>query len=188
VGEGSTPVPLPPPPWPKPRILRASLWAIKPNSGSNFSFELRTPTRQGSAHYSPKGPFLSKAPDSVDLVRFSKFQRFEGLLNFNEKRFCSSSRLAERIRFQFAISRFESSRPSQAVPRSEKSPLIVAEMPANSRLLRLRYRSPDSVFCHFGGENAESLRPHAGLFPFSGDRDRRLVSINSRFLWVFLWD
>ena len=29
---------------------------------------------------------------------------------------------------------------------------------------------------HFGGENAESLRPYAGLFPFSGDRDRTLVS------------
>jgi hypothetical protein len=29
---------------------------------------------------------------------------------------------------------------------------------ANCRLLRLGYRSPGSVFCHFRGENAESLR------------------------------
>jgi hypothetical protein len=81
------------------------------------------------------------------------------------------------VDFDSTMRRFESSGPSQPVRRSEKSPLIVAEMPANSRLLRLGYRSPDSVFCHFGGENAENLRPHAGLFPFSGDRDRRLVSI-----------
>src|SRR5260370_23988858 len=47
-GEGSTPVPLPPPAWPKPHILRVSLWAIKPNSGSDFSFELRTPSWQGT--------------------------------------------------------------------------------------------------------------------------------------------
>jgi hypothetical protein len=60
---------------------------------------------------------------------------------------------------------------------SENPSLTVAEMPANGGLLRLGYRSLGSVFCHFGGENAESLRPHAGLFPFSGDRDRRLGSI-----------
>jgi hypothetical protein len=35
-------------------------------------------------------------------------------------------------------------------------------------------RSPGSAFGHFLGENAESLRPHAGLFPFSGDRGGRL--------------
>ena len=47
-GEGSTPVPLPPPPWSKPHIIRVSLWAIKPNSGGDFSFELRTPSWQGA--------------------------------------------------------------------------------------------------------------------------------------------
>jgi hypothetical protein len=50
-------------------------------------------------------------------------------------------------------------------------------MPANCGLLRIGRRSPSSVFGHFRGENAESLWPHAGLFPFSGDGDRRLGSI-----------
>src|SRR6266481_4923307 len=62
---------------------------------------------------------------------------------------------------------------------SEKPPLIVGEMPANSGLLRIGYRSPGSVFVHFHGENAESLWAHAGIFPFSGDRDRRPVSIHT---------
>lgn len=52
-------------------------------------------------------------------------------------------------------------------------------MPANSGFLRIGYRSPGSVFVHFHGENAESLWAHAGIFPFSGDRDRRLVSIHA---------
>jgi hypothetical protein len=46
-------------------------------------------------------------------------------------------------------------------------------MPANSGLLRIGYRSPGSVFVHFRGENAENLWADAGIFPFSGDRDRR---------------
>jgi hypothetical protein len=50
-------------------------------------------------------------------------------------------------------------------------------MPANSGLLRIGYRSPGSIFDPFHGVNAESLRPYAGLFPFSGDRGWRLGSI-----------
>ena len=72
---------------------------------------------------------------------------------------------------------FESSGSSQAVRRLEEMCLILAERPADSGLLLISHRSPSSVFCHFGGENAESLRPQAGLFPFSGDRDRRPGSI-----------
>lgn len=59
-GEGSIPVPLSPPPWPKQHVLRVSLWGVRPNGGSDFSFELRTPSRQGAliilrtAHLSPK--------------------------------------------------------------------------------------------------------------------------------------
>ena len=45
--------------------------------------------------------------------------------------------------------------------RSEKPPLIVGEMPANSGPLRIDYQSPGSVFVYFHGENAKSLRPHA---------------------------
>jgi hypothetical protein len=51
------------------------------------------------------------------------------------------------------------------------------EMPANGGLLRIGQRSLGSVFDHFHGENAESLRPQAGLFPFSGDLGWRLGSI-----------
>jgi hypothetical protein len=59
-------------------------------------------------------------------------------------------------------------------------------MPANSGLLRIGYWSPGSIFDHFHGENAESLRPHAGLFPFSGDGGRRLGSILTAWrTWQF---
>jgi hypothetical protein len=103
------------------RIFSAWVWwAIKPTSGSDFSFELRTPSRQGALIVLRKPHFISGALDSADSVRFSKIQRFEGPLNFNEKRFSGYSRTGERIRFQFAIRRFESSRPSQPVRRSEK--------------------------------------------------------------------
>jgi hypothetical protein len=81
--------------------------------------------------------------------------------------------------FEIAISRFDSCRPSQAVRRVEKLPLIVREMPANSGFLRIGYRSPGSQFGHLQEENAESLRPNAGIFPFSGDRHRRRVSIHT---------
>jgi hypothetical protein len=52
-------------------------------------------------------------------------------------------------------------------------------MPASGGLLRIGYRSLGSDFGHFRGENAESLRRHAEIFPFSGDRDRRPVSIHT---------
>src|ERR1700737_1094093 len=69
--------------------------------------------------------------------------------------------------------------PSQPVRPAKKPPLIVAEMPANGGLLRIGYRSLGSEFGHFRGENAESLRLHAEIFPFSGDYDRRPVSIHT---------
>jgi hypothetical protein len=72
--------------------------------------------------------------------------------------------------FQLGMCEFDPSQVSQPVRRSEKLPPMVAEMPANSGLLRIGYRSPGSIFDPFHGVNAESLRPYAGLFPFSGDR------------------
>src|SRR6266849_3862115 len=82
--------------------------------------------------------------------------------------------------------RFESSRPSQAVRRIEISPRATLEMPANGGLLRIGGRSPGSGFGPFGSEIADSLRPNARIFPFSGDRDRRLVSITTAWrTWQF---
>jgi hypothetical protein len=57
--------------------------AIKPSNSSDFSFELRTPDRQSGLNYSPKGPFLSEALDCIHSVRFSKFERFELLMNLS---------------------------------------------------------------------------------------------------------
>jgi hypothetical protein len=51
------------------------------------------------AYYSPKGLFISKALDSTDSVRFSKFERFELLMNTRKKRFCGCSRAGESLRF-----------------------------------------------------------------------------------------
>ena len=135
------------------------------------------PVSAKPAHHSPNRPFLSGALDSANSVRSSKFQRFEGPMNFNEKRFCGSSRTGESIRFQFAISRFESSRPSQPVRRQEILPSVIPEMPANGGLLRSCGRSPDSKFGHFQGEIADSLRRIFEIFPFLGDGGWRPGSI-----------
>jgi hypothetical protein len=73
--------------------------------------------------------------------------------------------------------RFESSRPSQAVRRSEKAPLILAERPANGGLLRISHRSPGSDFGHSQSETANSLWRTFEKFPFLGDCGRRPGSI-----------
>jgi hypothetical protein len=67
------------------------------------------------------------------------------------------------------IRRFESSSPSQAVRRSEKSPLTVREMPANGGLLRFWQRSLGSRFRELRAGIAESPPPHTEIFPFFGD-------------------
>src|SRR6266705_4899234 len=48
------------------------------------------------AHCSPTGPFLSEALDSVNSVRFSKFQPFERLMILSGNRFCCSSRTTKK--------------------------------------------------------------------------------------------
>jgi hypothetical protein len=75
------------------------------------------------------------------------------------------------------ISRFESSRPSQAVRRSEKRSLILAERPANGGLLRISHRSLGSDFEHSHREIADSLRRTFEKLPFLGDCGRRPGSI-----------
>ena len=82
--------------------------------------------------------------------------------------------------FQFAISRFESSRPSQAVQRLETLPSVTSETPANGGLLRIGYRSPGSQIGRCGSEIADSLRRIFEIFPFLGDCDRRPGSIGLR--------
>jgi hypothetical protein len=76
-----------------------------------------------------------------------------------------------------AIRKFESSRPSQAVWQLEIVPLEMLEMPTNGGLLQIYAPSLNSKSGQSLREDSESLRPHAGKFPFSGDRDRRLGSI-----------
>jgi hypothetical protein len=76
-------------------------------------------------------------------------------------------------------SKFESSRPSQAVWRSEKMSLILTERPANGGLLRISHQSPGYDFGHFLREIANSLRRTFEKLPFLGDRGRRPGSICS---------
>jgi hypothetical protein len=72
---------------------------------------------------------------------------------------------------------FESSEVSQAVGRSEKMSLTLAERPANGGPLRISRQSPGSNFRHSQNEIADSLRRTLGKFPFSGDGGRRPGSI-----------
>src|ERR1035437_8832118 len=62
------------------------------------------------------------------------------------------------IRFQFTISRFESSRPSQPVRRPKIQPSEIREMPANGGPLRFIGWSPDSEFGELPTQKSESLR------------------------------
>jgi hypothetical protein len=43
----------------------------------------------------------------------------------------------------------------------------------------IEYRFAEGKYDRFHVEKAESLRPYAGIFPFSGDRERRPVSIHT---------
>ena len=66
---------------------------------------------------------------------------------------------------------------SQAVRSLGKSPRMVGEMPANSRLFQFNGRSPPSRIRERRGEIDRSLRPQAEIFPFLGDGGRRPGSI-----------
>jgi hypothetical protein len=86
---------------------------------------------------------------------------------------------ARQLRFQSTISRFESSRPSQAVRRSENLGLTVVERPANGGLLPFDARSLGSQIRKLRGQFAESLRTLPRIFPFPGDGRRRQGSIST---------
>src|SRR5712664_457856 len=62
-----------------------------------------------------------------------------------------------RADFDSTIRRFESSRPSQAVRRSEEIALMLADRPANGGLLRISRQSPGSDLRHSPRETADSL-------------------------------
>jgi hypothetical protein len=66
--------------------------------------------------------------------------------------------------FEFAISRFESSRPSQPVRCAEKMSLSLGERPANGGLSRITHESPG----HSRSEIADSLRQAFEKLPFFG--------------------
>jgi hypothetical protein len=86
--------------------------------------------------------------------------------------------------FQIAISRFESSRPSQPVlgpfrthglrfiPKTWVALLVRRDLQG--------VRSPYSQTQEMRGQFAESLRPLSRIFPFSGDSRRRPGSITLR--------
>ena len=84
---------------------------------------------------------------------------------------------ARHLRFQSTISRFESSRPSQPVLRSEKISLILAERPANGGLLRISHEFLGSDIGHSRSEIADSLRQIFEKLPFLGDCGQRPGSI-----------
>ena len=79
--------------------------------------------------------------------------------------------------FGMVIWKFESSQVSQPVRRPEILPSEMLERRANGGLLRFSGRSPNAESGHFRREIADSLRRIFEIFPFSGDRDRRLGSI-----------
>ena len=93
------------------------------------------------------------------------------------KRFMGASLSRKAVDFDSTIRRFESSRPSQPVRRSEKMSPILAEMPANGGLLRTSRQSLGSDFGHSRSEIANSLRRTFEKLPFLGDCGRRPGSI-----------
>jgi hypothetical protein len=148
------------------RSRKFSAWVcaqLSPTAAGDFSFELRTPSAAEHAHYSPKSPFISEALDSVVSVRFLKFQRFQGPTNFNQKRFCDSSRTGECIRLQFAISGFESSRPSEAFRGTKKMTSIIAERAANGVFAIRRAVSMLLIYRNEGRLSGKSLANTANI-------------------------
>ena len=79
--------------------------------------------------------------------------------------------------FEIAISRFESSRPSQAVVQLEIVAPKIPEMPANGAFLQVDARSLHSQFEQSKSEITDSLWRIIEIFPFLGDTDRRPGSI-----------
>jgi len=81
--------------------------------------------------------------------------------------------------FNLGMCEFDPSQVSQAVWPSEKRFLIVAERPATAGLLRIGHQSLPSNFGRSLSQLADSLRLTFEKLPFSGDRGRRLGSIDT---------
>jgi hypothetical protein len=112
-----------------------SLWTLKPNRSSDFSFELRTPS--AGAHYSilRKGHLSLKLRTSRIRYGSRNSNGFEGLVNFGEKRFRGSFRQAKG--------------PDSNSPYRGSSPAAPASQSLNYRLLDGESDKcpPIGVFC-----------------------------------------
>jgi hypothetical protein len=76
-----------------------------------------------------------------------------------------------------AICQFESSHSSQAVRHPQSLPIGTSKTPANCGLFQFNGQSLGPRFGRLRGGIAESLWPHAEIFPILGDDGRRLGSI-----------
>ena len=170
-------IPLSPPACPRPCILRTRSSAIEPGNSSDL-FSCAPDSRSVEPGYcSPKGPFLSEALDSIHSIRFLKFERLELFVDFGGKRFFRFSRTGESSRFQFAISRFESSRPSQMFRRLEILSTLTVAYVSNldfglcqvrvASLIALQLRSPRITALHRIRESRPSQKCLAANSPSS---------------------
>jgi hypothetical protein len=114
-GEGSIPVPFPPPPR-RGRIFSAKVAErFKPNSGSDFSFELRTPSRQGALVFSER-PIYLRSSGLRGFGTVLEIPTFRRAYECHEKRFCGSSWTGESIRFPIRHFQVRILRPQRASP------------------------------------------------------------------------
>src|SRR5262249_55168323 len=99
---------------------------------------------------------------------------FSGRTDCENSEFSFKS-LAESSDFDSAIRRFDPSRPSHAVRPSCRFPRG-ARKGRQRRAFAFGLRSRASRCAFLAGQIAESLLPFSKIFPFSGDRGRRLGS------------
>jgi hypothetical protein len=108
-GEGSIPVPLPPPAS-RSRVFSARrCWQLSPALATILIWVPDFQTAE-LVHSSPNGPILSRALDSADSVRFSKFECFQRLMNSMKWGSANPLGQARASAFEIAISRFDSCR------------------------------------------------------------------------------
>src|ERR1700733_16091185 len=113
-------------------------------------------TRRRPPHHLSPAPVNQAGLDpEAGLSRSNSIQQrsFQARMPVNSEQDCCW--LQREAGMPMVIRRFESSRPSQAVRRSEKLSLILAERPANGGLLRIGHQSPGSDFGHSRSEIAD---------------------------------
>ena len=121
-------IPFAPPVWLKSHILRLNLWRLSPTAAAISHFSAGLLLGGVRSLFSERPPFISEALDSADSVRFWKIQRFEGPIDFNEMRFCGSSRTGESVRFQLPYRCLNpSAQPTtRSTRRSRRAPVETA--------------------------------------------------------------